>query len=578
MYSLLENDEILGIRTFNDFIDEERRRRNKGRLVKSAINMYNGDMWDAGRGYIGPMPVKGDDDASKILVGIKRAFTGRNVIAEVVDRAVDGLLSRSPNWIIYNVKDIANNPRIKATPKALPEATFDSDGKRVDRALTRRKVKVDPRINEAEILLGELWSSAKLGDSLKESATQFMLDGLGKLRIYMPSKKFGTATTPLEAAKHVRVQFVTNGSSLILEEGGDKLSIVEISVVGKNSEKRYEISFVDDSGKTFIGSVLNEKPQINEEDIDEDEGLDEALDKVKEVATLSSPMNLDGNITVDAMVGKALVTETMLQNNRALNLVLSLGVGVLVEAGYVEMVTTNVAMKKREIADPNNPGETILVDEELERGATTLTNLMGEQTTDAQGNTVFQNPGVYWRNPTPLTSFVEGERLYYTQILAEAKQLFVLTTDDNIMSGESRIQARQDFLKKIQRYKPSLDVHGGWLLNTLMHFCASACGQDGHFDGISVLFDSKIYAGELSADEKNVVISQYEKELISRENAMVLLGTEDPLIEIDKIRQDQEEKLELQVRRLEATSKFGAMDENGRPKKNTADKIKTGEK
>ncbi|MGB4825060.1 MAG: hypothetical protein WBP82_09180 [Leuconostoc mesenteroides] len=565
MYSLLEQD--IEIRTFNDFINEARLRKTRNRTVKSTLNMYGGDMWDVGRGYIGPLPLLDNPDKSTIMLNIRRYFTFRNAIAEVVDRAVDGLLSKSPDWKIYNSKDPKNNPRIKARPQPFPEAKFSEDGARIaEETLGTKRIKIDPKIEEAEYILSELWSSAKLGDCLKESLTQFMLEGRGKLRIYFPKKKEGIAKDFTEVTRFIKAGFIHNDKAEILDDGADKLSIIEISKK-KDTTKTFEISFVSDNGSTYVGTIKSDQRPTEELD-GEDDDIDEAIVKISAVAQLSTPMKLGGYLTADEILGKPFVTESMLQNNRALNLALSLGVGVLVEAGFPELVTTNVAMKKKTIDDPDNPGESIEVDEVLERGATTLVNLIGEQSTDAQGNTQFQNPGVYWKNPTPLDAFIQGEELYYRQILSEAKQLFVLTTDDSIMSGESRIQARQDFLKKIQRYKPSLDNHGTWLLNTILRFAASACGKDGYFDDISVIFDSKIYAGELSADEKNVVISQYTAEppLIARETAMVLLGTEDPIIEIDKIRTDQAEKLEFQVRRLEATSKFGNMSENGQPK------------
>jgi hypothetical protein len=82
-----------------------------------------------------------------------------------------------------------------------------------------------------------------------------------------------------------------------------------------------------------------------------------------------------------------------------------------------------------------------------------------------------------------------------------------------------------------------------------------------------VLFDSKVYAGELSADEKNVVISMFEKNLISAENAMVLLGIEDPIVESDLIRLDQAEAIQLQVRKMAALSAYsnaiGEAKQNG---------------
>lgn len=557
------------VQTLDDFINEQSRRE---RRQFSALAMYNGDMWDKGRGYIGPVPVKDDDNASVIMGNIKRMFTSRNVIKEVVDRTVDGLLSKSPDWKIYSLSDMKNNPRLKARTNPLPESVFNPDGTRKELPKPAKK-KNEALINEAELLLSNLWTDAELGDRLKDAVTRMLITGEGKLRIYIPAKRFGRFTDIFEVARYVKVEFVENTKAVVLEEGGDKLSIVEIEN-RKKGGRVLEISFTTDNGQTIIGAIDSDRAASSvANEVEYDEEIKDEISNLLQSNTvdLSSPLDLGGNTTCNKIVKAPFVTESMLQNNRALNLTLSLGVGILIESGYAEMVTTNVALKTKKVIDEdgNETEEPVAI----ERGPSVMTNLVGEQTVDAQGNTEFQTPGVHWKEPSPLTTFVDGENLYYTQILKEARQLFITNTDTDNASGEARIQARQDFLNLLRKYKTCVDNYGTWLLNTIIRLCAAAAGKNGYFKDVGIIFDSKVSAGELSADEKNVVISMYTAEppLISREEAMVLLGNEDPLITIDKIRADQVEKLEMQVRRLEATAKFGNMAQNGKPKDTPAD-------
>lgn len=565
MHEFLENEKIV-IKDFNDFINEQHKRIK--RKYRSVLNMYNGDMWDNGKGYIGPLPVKGDTNSLMIMTNIKRMFTSRNVIAEVVDRAAEALTSKSPDWKIYNTKKIENNPRLKNRVALIPRTTFDEEGNPVK----AEAVNHDRKIQEAELILSEVWSNAELAKCLKKSVTSMLLTEKGKLRIYFSFKKIGKNTDLIEAAKYVRVEFINDKEAVVLDDGVDKLSIVEIS----SKEKKWEISFTDDNGMTYIGSVSNkniDEEKIQEEIIDDanSTALPNAISDLvdKGFLDLSSPLDLKGEITVDEIQGDSYVTESMLQNNRALNLALSLGVGILVESGYAEMVTTNVALKTKKTGEYDDEGNEIEKPVAIERGPTSLTNLVGEQTMNPQtGEVTFQQPGVYWKEPSPLKSFIDGESLYYQQILAEARQTHVLMDDDATASGESRVQAKQGFLNKVLPYKPSVDNHGSWLLNTILNIVAILAGKSGYFKDYKVLYESKTSVGDLAADEKNVVISMYTAEppLISRESAMVLLGTEEPLIEIDKIRLDQAEKLDNQITRLKATAKFGNMALNGQPK------------
>ncbi len=559
---------------FSGFINEERRRHKK---TSSAKSMYSGDMWDKGKGYIGPVPVDDDDNAAEIMHNIQRMFTSRNVIEEVVDRQVDALLSKSPDWKIFNKNALKTNPKEFRKAKAPRSENLEN---RVDLAPSPSDDTTnDERIVEAETVLAEVWLRGGLGDALKASLTERLISGKGLLRITISKrydKKKDEIEDLFEAAKYIKIEHVDNGLGKVIDDDGEKLSVIE--VINNKTEKVVEISFVDDDDRTIIASVDKAGTLSSNLEPGENETLDEIITKLAKIAELSNPMFLDGNITADEILGKPFVSDSMLQNNRALNLDLSLAIGVLVEAGYSEMVVTNVALETTEVPDPNNPTKTIKKPVGLKRGAGVVNNLVGEQTVTAEGEVEFQTPGVTFKEPSQLTPFLQGESLFYRQVLSESKQTHVLLNVESDPSGEARVQSRQDFVKKSQKYKPSLDIHGTWALNAVMHMAASLAGKDGYFDGIECLFDSKIYAGELSAEEQDVVIARYEHGLVARETAMVLLGTEDPILELDMINKDEEAKLELQVRRLEATANFGNMKENGRPSTSEKTKQKQEEK
>jgi hypothetical protein len=554
---------------FSGYINEAKR-RNK--IMSSSRNMYGGDMWDHGRGYIGPLPVE-DDNAGIIFANIRRQFTSRNIIAEVVDRQVDALLSKSPDWKIFDKKKVSDAPKNVRTVRA-PKS---NEPVAVSQTLNEEDQTENEKITEAEKVLSAIWLEAKLGDSMKESLTNFLVTGRGLLRIYI-SKEFekkkeaGKIVTLEDAAKYIRIQAVDPGLGRVLDDDGEKLSIVEVGKKTKTTNKQVEISFVDEDDFTYVGTI--DQSGAVKTEYNENEEVSDIIAKLREVADLSSPYQLKRRITTDEIYGDAFVTDSMLQNNRALNLNLSLGVGVLIESGYAEMVMTNVALETDTETDPADSAKTVKRPKGLLRGPGIINNLIGEQTTNAEGEVNFQQPSVMFKEPSPLTTFLQGESLYEMQILKEAKQIHVRLNNEADPSGESRIQSRQDHVKKSKKYKPTVDRHGSWACNTVLDLVASAADKDGYFSDIEVIFDSKIDAGELSAAEQDIVIARYEHDLISRETAMVLLGTEDPLVEIDLIRKDKEEKIEWQVKQLEATAKFGNMAENGQPNQSEKDRQK----
>jgi hypothetical protein len=587
--------------SFQGFSGFIRNTMNYTRKQRSAKAMYEGDMWDRGYGYIGPLPVEGDPDTTEIMLRLQRMFTSRNVIEEVVDRAVDGLLSKSPNWNIFDQENLLAKTvqqaqmreqlreKLKTSMIAI-DSTFSEQVPTIPEARTQPEVDEEfpdviedeeieakdlLRLTEAELVLQNAWQLNELGEILKQVQTERMVTGEGKCRVYLGNGfgRKGPVDDILEAVKYVRVEFLENSNSKIIDDDGELLSITKLhDKVKKQVVKGMEVSFVADDGNTYVVAFPN--GQVTGAETETENKIAEGKDIPTIVAEMaakggdvSSPMFLDGQITVNSMKGKPFVSESMLTNQRALNFDLTLAIGTLYESGYPELITTNAALDYTLSDDPDNPGKKLKTYKTLKRGPKATTNLVGLNSIDQYGTKNYATPGVHFRTPTPITVFDEAENMYYRQVLYEAKQLFVLTTGANVISGESRVQARQDFLKKAQRYKPDLDNFGVWLLTTILHMTAVAAGKTGYFKGLGVLFDSKVYAGELSADEKNVVISMFEKNLISAENAMVLLGIEDPIVESDLIRLDQAEAIQLQVRKMAALSAYsnaiGEAKQNG---------------
>lgn len=564
--------------------------------TKSAKNMYFDNPWDFGNGYIGPMPTPENPEKMEVMATLKRQFTPANKIKEVVDRVLDALLSRSPNWEIIDKSKLLTSAIEQETMRQSLHERIDTANQSVEELLAadptskktppksappKRKFNLDEggqpvddetkRLVEAEIMLGQLWQTTDLKENIKRAFLELLLTGNGKLRSYikrrfkdLQNKGLSDDEILFESIKYIGTEFIENLAGKVLDDDGDKMSIVRVDKkFGNNSGKFVEVTFVGSDFKTYIaifdatgaGNQTTVEPDLS---VQQDDTMEILIARVRSAGgQISEGLALDENIMVEELTGDPFVTQSMIQQNRALNLDLSLGVSVLVENGFVEMVTSNADLE--EVIGQDADGNDIIAERVLVRGPSAAINLQGNQSVDKDGTVHFEKPGVMFKDPVSIEVFDKGERLYYRQILAEARQEFVLMVGDSTTTGESRIQSRQDFLKKCQQYKNPLDKFCSRILTTLLHLAADISGKPDYFKGIVVNFDSKISAGELSAAEQQVIVSRYQAQLISRETALTLLGTEDPIVEIDKIRLDEAEAQDSQVRRLVAASKFSMM-------------------
>jgi hypothetical protein len=569
--------------------------------ARSAKRMRDGDMWDGGRGYIGPVPSDDDPNSKEVFAQLRARWTARNVIGEITERMVDALLSRSPNWSIYNKKEILSKSQQRAKDRALLEKKLEITNRSLanlanglpdpqepstppDNTSTSENSSetedVDPRLALAELLISEMWTDKDLKSVLEESFDERLVTGAGKIRIRF-SNKLITQNPNLpetendfelmsSVLKYITVERAENDMTKVLEEDGDKISITKVQDLNERT-KGIEISFVEDNLEDTFVLIIEPKTKITTQsnggaiakisedippvdvDLNAESNVEivtsEVIERLKGFGELSTGLWLDGNILVHEMTGRSYISEVMLQQNRALNLDLSLAAGVLVESGFQEMITTNVALND---------------DQVIERGPTTTTNLVGLATVDQHGTKHYAQPGVTFKNPTPLDAFDVGENLFYRQLLNEARQAYILNSKDYNVSGESKIQSRQDFVKRATKFKSPLDSQGGWLLTTLLHLIAALANKPKHFEGLAVMFDCRVSAGELSSDEKNSVILMQEKGLIDKEMAMVLLGVEDPILTLDKIRLDKAEELEYLTKKtmIEASIKGKAGENN----------------
>lgn len=511
-------------------------------LFETLLQAYNGDYWQKGGGSLLP-PATGVY-ASDLTGLMAKRFVFRNVIRECVERVSKAFFGKNPNW------------------------KFQVDGKDVE----------DPDA-EVEKGLGEYYTKQNLSTVMAQAFESRLATGRGGIRMYVPVRykrkaavappqqtdanpdvatetedtriqtefkdfvKFESVAQALEA---IRVEFIDPKDSRMLDEDGELFSIVKYKIREdwENNQEMavIEFSFVDDSNLTFIGLVPERGEGSGTSDTQVSvPGASQELPISKFIK--SSGYNLDGMTTFYEMKGVPYVTNAMYRNNQLLNLALTCSGFALVEGGFGEVFLTNVEMQTETVRDPDS-GEMIERPVRMIRGGGAVQNLAGVTTVNEEtGQEQIGTPGVHFKDPTPLQAFKDGKELAYTACLEEAGQLYALISGDATASGESRIQAMKDFYLKIVKYKSEVDQMGGWIMTTALRW-AVALAADTVFADTSVVFDSKIFIGDVTKEEREALRSQWKDGVISLETCRVLSGVDDPALEDELVIAEGDKSIE----------------------------------
>lgn len=510
--------------------------------VDVLLQAYLDDFWQKGQGNLLP-PVTGGrtQEISNLL---EKRFVFRNVIKEVTGRVAGAFFGKYPNWKFQiNGQEIedagpapAPAPEDGATPPAPAPDNADATSE----------------LDEIDKALGEFFTKQNVANELSKAFEFRLAFGRGGWRLFVPTKfkrknavaapgDAGAKTpaiagdnapdssdyvqfdTIADAIRAMRIEFIAPTEGRLLDDGGELFSLVRYQVRRdwntKDAENVIEFSFVDNSDRTFVGTV-GEKTGGS----------------TLEAANLSDPLPLAGLTTYGEFKGLPYVTKGLYKNNQLLNLALTCAGFSLVDNGFGEMILTNVELETERVM--GDDGEYHEVPKRIKRGGGAVQNFVGIETFDEQTGAVKrESPGVTFKEPTSIAAFKDGAELAYTACLQEACQLYALISGDATASGESRIQALSDFIVKISPLKPEVDEQGGNLLTAVLLFAAILSGKS--LEGHSVVYDSRMHVASLTTEEKSVVMTMREKGVISRATERVLLGIDDPGLEGELILTEQ---------------------------------------
>lgn len=477
----------------------------EGRYSQQAsvnLDFLNGNHFggDEGTYWVGPRRTAQDVLYRESMAEIQRTFVSHNAVAEVTDRHVNGVLSRELHWAFVPDR------QLKETTTVNPD--------------TGQEVKHREKPTPAEQVLIEEAQAAVVGWWDKRDVTQTIQHALAAslsivrapLRFYVPPALLGEGGTLhaddlMLAMDFVWLQFLGFDEDTLdfviptATVWTDKKTRKDIGVFQyKEDDKNLlEVTYLDDLGNTVIRTMNDDgdtQPPI--------------------IIPLSK------RLTMFEMARKALISQQIISQQKALNMTLTMKQRNAVQGGFLERVLMNVKVPGE--TDPET-GE--FTPDPLYVGAGTTNLFQSETFTDSEGKTFVLPGSVTYRDPVPANTFIETENSQYTGILQETHQLHYTLASEGSVSGESRKQARDSFQKDLLYSAGKVESMVRWILETVLALGANFSGQPDRYVGLRAYVQAKVDSGPVSADDMRVAAEMRERGLWDWETAASATGIDD---------------------------------------------------
>jgi hypothetical protein len=464
--------------------------RTRPANVEVIRKFIDGDHWQGGTGWVGPMPAAGPDVdaavASLVATETERIFTSANRIEEVSDRHASGLAGREPKWGLL--------------PRILPDPGKEiQDSEKKEMAALRDAIK-------------QWWDEHGIHEKIHAAAMGMAWGKRVVLRFYFPTGLLDNPPQEKELAvwlkRLVFLDVITAESGHVHEDPATKSPLGIILYKTDDEKDVTEVSYVDENGEdTYIEvQVGNDPPQK------------------------SDPLKLGGRTTMLEIRRRPLVNTQMIQQQKAHNYALTILQRNLTSSGFTERTVLNAAAPGHWEFNPDGSRKAF-IPARLPLGAGFTAWLEGIETTDVvTGKTMTANPDIKYKEPSPVAPTLEAARATYETILEEAQQAHVLMNADAVASGRSRIEARKDYESSLRLTKPSLERAGRWVIETAIAI-AEALMSNG--DGTKTLakyraeFACRLDTGTLTAEDREQNNKDVESGTMPREAAIAANGTDD---------------------------------------------------
>lgn len=455
--------------------------RSDALTVQSNLDFYYGDHWQGSDAWAGPYVSSSVDGYADLMSEIERGFVSDNVIKEVVDRVVNAVAGRDPQFTL-----------------SYPD---------------RRNTRI---VTEAEETVKKWMKDKDFKRSVQKALRHALLSGKSTIRLFIPSgllNRDGSVNVnpdnPLDLL-YVDAPDPLAGAVVRDEDTMEKTAVF----VGKTKDDRgrdkevavisYLLPVADKSGVRFTEFTI-----IPERGVPS-----------------SAALNLNGKLLMFELEMPRLITEQVRSLQKFMNLNLTMMQRNSVLGGYLERVILNGQLPGH--YEDDGQGGQVYVREEFATGAGTINAINGLPTVDENGNiTGYTSASMMYRDPVAVTTFKEGKDTAYHAILSEVQQIHAVLSGDAVASGDSRRQALAAFASSLRIPKQVLEQALEWLIETVLACAGTFSGNPDKFKGITAKAECKLDLGPPATNEQDIVERLVRSGIISLQTAREMFGIQD---------------------------------------------------
>ena len=521
------------------------------------LKFMNGDHWQEGAGWVGPSATAAGAEVNNLtLTAIKQFFVSHNVVAELTNRHVAGVLGRELHWA-FTVK----------RPLAMKEVT-DPETEQVTMEKESPTPEEQALIDEAEAVMTEWWDKREAPEILQTLLEAALNAKRGVLRLFVPPgmrDENGNLPT-LELAECLNYIWLQHLGS---NEDTLDLQFPSATVYTDKHSRRQVGIFVydevpeeqaDDDGLLVLGPDEAITTQQRAELTYLDGNGDTVLRVINNLGNVEDPVTLPlgGRLLMYEMTRRWLITPQIVSQQKQLNMTKTMKGRNAVQGGFLERTFFNVQWPGK--TDPNT-GD--FVPTPLRVGPGFMTSLQGVVAEGEEGKQIPLNPSVTYKDPVSPQTFIDTEESDYIAMLQEGNQLHYALSGDGRVSEESRKQAREAFRQDLQYSAGKVAATGRWVLETVLALAAYFAGRGGEFEGLRAYVQPRIDSGPVSPDDMRVAKEMKEAEIWDLETAQSATGVEDVDAVNQRIQKERVERQKQEAQALAAAQKL--MDEMNPP-------------
>ena len=501
--------------------DNAARHKPVPRWLAANRAFYEGDHWQREKGWIGPH-VSADTSlsATELMQEVERGFVSVNKVEEGVNRHRDAVCGHPVIWHWA--------PRRFLQRDEQPTAQ-ESTG-----------------INEIEASMTRWWDEKGLMDLVQEATSTLLWAARAAIRNHVPSGFI--VTTMDEDGDTIRgVLASTLDEALYVifpEHPRPEDGFVYIDPKTKEQVAVLFVNRTNDDGSVddYVELTYRDGPDIVYRQLPR---------SPKRTAPSQVRIRALGPLPfVEMRLKKPLISESVRQNQRALNFANTMIPRNLETGGFLERTMLNAEMPGD--WEYNEAGEKVnFVPKHYTLGAGSTAWLQGTSYKDAQGNTNLANPSITYREPIDPKPATNSAGHHERNMLSEMRQEHILTNTETLMSGKSREQARAGFEGSVRPTKRAVERLVQEIQESALALAEWFLGTPGRWTSkYRCVATCRIDIGPVSPEEREQDAVAVTANAMSLELYMERSGIQDVDAERNRIRNDPLYQLNLWSQRF----------------------------